>query len=184
MAKHMTDAAQLYWHDLDVLEEARDELSQYFATVKGALTDHLCQIWIEDDRNDVKTDAEAQERFNNRSWNSREFLGMLGLKTGGKDEIPVKIEQPNVDWGRDNFTVRIGIGVAQKRQIEKVAGVVDQLTAIAAENDISLCWEDTELYVRKVPFGATDDADDIGRALAETALELLVVCAKMETVLR
>jgi len=93
MSKRMTEAARLYWKDIDVLEEARSELVEYFDSVWSQTWERISSFFGETD-NDSNVKIES---YQDRQKPGRYSI-ILKQAQPASFEIVVRDSRRSDDW--------------------------------------------------------------------------------------
>lgn len=175
MTKRMTEPAQLYWKDLDVLEEARSQLVDFLEAVKQRFDDDRDQRWSQETTNE----SESLEGWNDGSGGK----WTLFLK-GSPSRFYVTISDPRQarkDPG--TYDLVVWIGKEKLRQLAKVEGLLPELTSLAQDEGVRWDWEDREkLSVVHVPV-RPDSAEDTASELLEETLRVLRILSRFDTII-
>lgn len=169
MAKRMTEAARLYWKDIDVLEEARGELVEYLETIWSQAWEKLQSSWehVEDD----------SEPFKIEHWADRQRPGRwyLNVKQGQPANFEIEISDPrrSDDWRF--YNIRILCAQTHQKRLEKLASnAKGSITSIASAHGVSLEWESRNNMLHKADIEAiADDADSMSDRVVEGINKML-----------
>jgi hypothetical protein len=168
MTQRMTEAARLYWKDLDVLEQARQELTDYLSTVQQAWWDRVRQLWQEDPRTSVY---------------GTPFLGTghkepghwwLQLVEGSLTGIRVDVRDARRIDAAQHFSVVLVITKADlKRLRRRGQGILAELSQVAGVAGLDFSWDDPyQLSGEHIDLDP-DDSQDTAHRLAETVFRYL-----------
>jgi len=184
MSEQMTEAAMLYWENLDVLTPACHEMTAYL----DATSDHW---WNRVEKKWQDQHGSADELIVKR-WTHREDPGRWSVylensKTGlevhvSKTGLHVQVSDPRRS-GEVNHYQLILINTEQHRkELAKIGEqAFDTLTQLASESDIALRPSGEPVLAEENLDFLTDSASELGDLVADTILNQLRFIAKFDT---
>ena len=155
MSKRITEAAKLYWKDIDVLEEARSELVEYFDFVWSQTWERVSSLSGEiGNGSDVKI-----ENSLDRQKPGRYFINL-------KQEQPARFEIQVSDPRRSDdyrfYNVKILCYQVHKRKLDKLsAGARASINAIASSHDVELIWDNPNNVLCKTDIEVISENADL-----------------------
>lgn len=136
MAKRMTEAAQLYWKDIDVLEEARNELVDYLDEVWRQTWEKILSLWEEG--------AETTDLKKPNHWADRQKRGQWTVFTPHEQpaNIEIQIRDPRRSHDPKSYTVSLVCYQSNQKKLEKVSeNAKGAVNAIANSHGIEIDWD-------------------------------------------
>jgi hypothetical protein len=164
MAKRMTEAAQLYWKDIDVLEEARGELVDYLEEVWEQAWGKILTHW-----EDGETTSDLKKPG---SWADRQKPGFWGINTHQKQpaNIDIHVRDPRRSEDPKFYTLSLVCSQPQQKKLQKIsANAKDTVKTMAVSYGVEVDWVGPESHllhkshVEVIP----SDADQTSTELAE-----------------
>lgn len=172
MTKELTEAAGLYWKDLDVLEQARSEFVAYLDTVYETWWKLVRQLWQENPR----TSGQKMPRLGKAQKNSGQWP--LDLPGGGLKEMHVFVRDPRRLEASGQFCVELAISkVGIMRLKGRGETVLTELGEVARQARTDFSWHDPNRLSKQGIGLNPDDAVETGKRLGKEVfknLELLV----------
>jgi hypothetical protein len=131
----MTEAAKLYWKDIDVLEEARSELVEYFESIWSQTWDRISSLsGVGDNNSNIKI-----EHFLDRQRPGRYSIN---LKQGQPANFDITVSDPrrSDDW--KFYNVKILCNQTHKRKLDKLSeDAKTSINKIASSHGIDIIWD-------------------------------------------
>jgi hypothetical protein len=155
MSKRITEAANLYWKDIDVLEEARSELVEYFDFVWSQTWERVSSLSGEiGNGSDVKI-----ENSLDRQKPGRYFINLKQEQPAGF-EIQVSDPRRSDDWRF--YNVKILCYQVHKRKLDKLsAGARASINEIASSHGVELIWDNPNNVLCKTDIEVISDNADL-----------------------
>jgi hypothetical protein len=150
----MTEAATLYWKDIDVLEEARSELVEYFESIWTQTWERISSLsGIDDNNSNIKI-----EHFLDRQRPGRYSIN---LKQGQPANFDITVSDPrrSDDW--KFYNVKVLCYQTNKRKLDKLsADAKTSINKIASSHGIDIIWDGPNSVLYKADIEViSDDAD-------------------------
>jgi hypothetical protein len=164
MSKRMTEAAKLYWKDIDVLEEARLELVEYFDRVWSLTWEKISSFFAEND-NEKKIKIEL---YQDRQRPGRYYIS---LKQGQPANFEVIVSDPrrSDDWRVYNLKIRCY--QSHKNKIDKLfQNGRASINTIASSQGVDIDWEQSKNYIYTTNIEIDPDNADL---VAEKLIEVI-----------
>ena len=155
MSKRITEAAKLYWKDIDVLEEARSELVEYFDFVWSQTLDRIKSL-----------SGEIHDEFGvsieHYSDRVRPGRHTINLKQGklARFEIAVSDPRRSDDW--KFYNVKVLCYQVHKKKLDKLS--VDaraSIKEIASSHGVELEWNNKKHVLCKTDIEIISDNADL-----------------------
>jgi hypothetical protein len=151
MSKRMTEAAKLYWKDIDVLEEARSELVEYFDSVWS-------QIWERIGFLSGETDNESDVKIENYQDRQRPGRYSIILKQGQPANFEIVFSDPrrSDDWRF--FNVKILCNQAHRRKLDKLSeNARTSIETITSSHGVDIKWDKPKNVLYKTDIEVVSD---------------------------
>lgn len=175
MSKQMTEAARLYWKDLDVLEHARQEFADYLEFVQHEWSERVDQLW----RKNPRTAALGPPRGGEAKQNPGYWW--LGHPDSSATGVYIEVRDPRRLETTKDYAVQLAIS---KKSLKKLSqpgkAILERLGEVARTSGLDLSWSDsTALSVERISLNP-DDATDTAEQLAATIYQYLQVLTLIE----
>jgi hypothetical protein len=160
----MTEAAKLYWKDIDVLEEARWELVEFFDSVWSQTLERI--ISLADD-SEFKID-----HYQDRQRPGRYTVNII---QGQPAKFDIRIDDPRRSDDSKYYNVKIQCYQAQKSKIDKLTkDARASITSIASSHGIDILWDRPKNVLCKTNIEVTsDDAELVVDRLFEVIEKMI-----------
>jgi hypothetical protein len=175
MAERMTEAAKLYWQDVDVLEEARSELVDFLDTVWSRTLDEvlsqMAQAVNESDSAKIEHYAERQ----------RPGRWYINLKRSQPVNFDIVISDPRRSDNWKFYNIRLRSYQSHLKKIEEWGeDAKTALNSLALSHGLSLKWSEKKNIlcgsdVELLP----ENADGTSNSLIEEILRYLTMINEM-----
>ena len=174
MSEQLTEAAKLYWENLDVLGPARRELVAYL----DATFEHWWQ------RVELRWQQESGFGHDGKlkCWTRREDPGRWSVYLEPSETgLEVQLSDPRRSGEVNHYKLALVITQQHRKELDKIGEeAFEMLKQLAAESEIELgISDDLELTDDHVEF-LTDGASELGDLVADALLERLKIIAKFD----
>lgn len=179
MTEKMTEAARLYWKDLDVLDHARSQLVDYLDSVQQKWWERVRQLWQEDP-------LTSGQRLGDRGTGHKS-PGHWWLHLPGESSVEVRIDVYDPRRSEADGQCVVKLTVSNKgmdRLKEWGKSVLPELGEVACQTVSDFSWDDRENLSRKWVVLNPEDATDTAERLAGTIFEYLKVLVLLEEKLK
>ena len=168
MSKRMTEAAKLYWKDIDVLEEARLELVEYFDSVWSQTWERISSLFGE-------TDNDSNVKIESYLDRQRPGRYSINLKQGQPSSFEIVISDPrrSDDWRF--YNVIILCNQAQKGKLDKLSeDARSSINTIAISHGVDIIWDNPKNILYKTDIEVvSDDADLVTDRVVEVIEKMI-----------
>jgi len=151
----MTEAAKLYWKDIDVLEEARSELVEYFDSVWSQTWERISSLSGEiDNESDVNI-----EHFSDRQRPGRYSIN---LRQGQPARFEITVSDPrrSDDWRF--YNVKVLCYQVHKRKLDNLSkNARSSINTIAASHGVDIIWDNPNNVLYKTDIEVSSDNADL-----------------------
>ena len=172
----MTQAAELYSKDMDVLEQARKELHEYLDEVGAAIVEKVTSAW----QNGEATSSLGKLEVWSNSANPT--LIVFGVPVAGGSGVYVQIVGPRqnrADHRYYSVSITTG-GVPNFKKLQRhVPGLLPQLERLAQDSGLAFNRDNTRQRTEEsVPVRA-DDSSVLADEVAKRAYERLLLLVQL-----
>ena len=168
MSKRMTEAAKLYWKDIDVLEEARSELVEYFDSVWS-------QTWEKISSLSGETDNESDVKIEHFLDRQRPGRYSISLRQGQPAKFDITVSDPrrSDDWRF--YNVKILCYQVHKRRLDKLSeDARTSIETIASSHGVDIVWDNPNNVLYKTDIEVvSDDADLVADRVVEVIEKMI-----------
>ena len=166
----MTEAAGLYWKDMDVLEQARTQLLGYLSEVGEALTTKVDELW----HAGKKTSALGPHH----AWANQATPGWWEFAIDNDTNVCVLVNSPEHPENEDHRYYTICIDCKQIRQkvlLKRHPNALKKLSELTATAKFTTVNGDPHRLTQDLIPVRTTDSDRLATELAEAVYERLLV---------
>jgi hypothetical protein len=176
--ERLTDAAKIYWDNLDVLNEARSEFTGFLDDIYEQCKEQVEAAWLAVSE---KNDAKSLDYWRERTPPGRWYINVPDSPL----ELSIKISDPRRSPDRRNYAVTLATSEYRMRKMTKIAkNALEVFSTMGQDAGVPMNWDHLDQVAdTRVPI-VNETASDTASELAKLVSDRIALLAKMDGWLR